>query len=47
MTLANETVTLPDDDQQIGLFYASADTSDADALAVLAQSLGEHGAPGC
>ncbi|MEU6641723.1 helix-turn-helix transcriptional regulator [Saccharomonospora sp. NPDC046836] len=39
LTLANETVTLPDDDQQIGLFYARPGTSDADALTLLAQSL--------
>lgn len=39
LTLANETVTLPDDDQQIGLFYARPGTPDADALALLAQSL--------
>ncbi len=37
MTLANETVTLPDDDQQLGLFYAQAGTADADALALLGQ----------
>jgi transcriptional regulator with XRE-family HTH domain len=35
MRLANETLTLPDDDQQIGLFYARAGSSDADALALL------------
>lgn len=40
VTLANETVTLPDDDQQIGLFYARPGTPDADALTLLAQSLG-------
>lgn len=45
MTLANETVTLPDDDQQIGLFFARQGTSDADALALLAQSLDRHLAP--
>jgi hypothetical protein len=39
VTLANETLTLPDDDQQLGLFYARAGTSDADALTLLAQSL--------
>jgi len=39
LTLANETVTLPDDDQQIGLFYARLSTPDADALTLLAQSL--------
>jgi transcriptional regulator with XRE-family HTH domain len=45
VTLANETVTLPDDDQQIGLFYARAGTSDADALTLLAQSLERRIAP--
>ncbi|GII78113.1 transcriptional regulator [Sphaerisporangium rufum] len=45
MTLANETVTLSDDDQQIGLFYARPGTSDADALALLAQSLERGLAP--
>ncbi|MFD5826894.1 helix-turn-helix transcriptional regulator [Lentzea sp. NPDC060358] len=39
LTLANETVTLPDDDQQLGLFYARPGTPDADALTLLAQSL--------
>ncbi|MWK37071.1 helix-turn-helix domain-containing protein [Actinomadura sp. J1-007] len=39
LTLANETVTLPDDDQQMGLFYARPGTPDADALALLVQSL--------
>ncbi|MGW4398292.1 helix-turn-helix transcriptional regulator [Amycolatopsis nivea] len=38
LTLANETVTLPDDDQQLGLFYALPGTADADALALLARS---------
>ncbi|WP_460398402.1 helix-turn-helix domain-containing protein [Actinophytocola sediminis] len=38
LSLANETVTLPDDDQQLGLFHARAGTPDADALALLAQS---------
>ncbi|MFD8492946.1 helix-turn-helix transcriptional regulator [Amycolatopsis sp. NPDC059657] len=37
VTLANETVTLPDDDQRIGLFYARPGTADADALTLLAQ----------
>ncbi|GLW11581.1 hypothetical protein Misp01_67090 [Microtetraspora sp. NBRC 13810] len=46
VTLANETVTLPDDDQQIGLFYAGPGSSDTDALAVLAQSLERRLAPG-
>ncbi|WP_406632245.1 helix-turn-helix transcriptional regulator [Amycolatopsis sp. WGS_07] len=41
LTLANETVTLPDDDQQLGLFYALPGTSDADALALLAQTARE------
>jgi transcriptional regulator with XRE-family HTH domain len=45
LTLANETVTLPDDDQQIGLFYARPGTPDADALALLAQSLDRRLAP--
>jgi hypothetical protein len=35
VTLANETVTLPDDDQQIWLFYARLGTSDADALTLM------------
>ncbi|AYF79343.1 XRE family transcriptional regulator [Nocardia yunnanensis] len=39
VALANETVSLPDDDQQIGLFYARPGTPDADALALLAQSI--------
>jgi len=39
LRLANETVTLPDDDQQLGLFYARPDSPDADALALLTQSL--------
>ncbi|MFE9662065.1 helix-turn-helix domain-containing protein [Streptomyces sp. NPDC005955] len=39
VTLSNETVTLPDDDQQLGLFYARPDTPDADALVLLAQSI--------
>ncbi len=39
VTLANETVALPDDDQQMGLFYARPGTADADALTLLAQSL--------
>ncbi|QVQ52812.1 helix-turn-helix domain-containing protein [Spiractinospora alimapuensis] len=39
VTLANETVSLSDDDQQIGLFYARPGTSDADALTLLGQSL--------
>lgn len=39
VTLANEAVTLPDDDQQIGLYYARPGTPDADALTLLAQSL--------
>ncbi|MDT8912251.1 helix-turn-helix transcriptional regulator [Amycolatopsis sp. PS_44_ISF1] len=39
VTLANETVTLPDDDQQIGLFYARLGTPDADALTLLSQGL--------
>lgn len=34
LTLANETLTLPDDGQQLGLFYAR-DRKDADALALL------------
>lgn len=38
VTLANETVTLPDDDQQLGLFYALPGTPDADALHLLARS---------
>ncbi|HUQ59087.1 helix-turn-helix transcriptional regulator [Lentzea sp.] len=37
VTLANETVTLPDEDQQLGLFYARVGTADADALALLGQ----------
>lgn len=45
VTLANETVTLPDDDQQIGLFYARPGTPDADALILLAQSLERRPAP--
>ncbi|GLK99266.1 transcriptional regulator [Dactylosporangium matsuzakiense] len=45
VTLANETVALPDDDQQMGLFYARAGTSDADALTLLAQSLERRVAP--
>ncbi|MFJ4767522.1 helix-turn-helix transcriptional regulator [Streptomyces uncialis] len=45
VTLANETVTLPDDDQQIGLFYARPGTPDADALTLLTQSLGRWPAP--
>lgn len=39
VNLANETVTLTDDDQQIGLFYARPGTSDADALTLLTRSL--------
>ncbi|MEV6865879.1 helix-turn-helix transcriptional regulator [Streptosporangium subroseum] len=46
VTLANETVTLPDDDQQIGLFYARLGTPDADALTLLAQTLDRGLAPG-
>ncbi|WP_371786339.1 helix-turn-helix transcriptional regulator [Streptosporangium subroseum] len=46
VTLANETVTLPDDDQQIGLFYARPGTPDADALTLLAQTLDRRLAPG-
>ncbi len=42
VALANETVTLTDDDQQIGLFYARPGTSDADALILLAQSLQQN-----
>jgi transcriptional regulator with XRE-family HTH domain len=45
MTLANETLTLPDDDQQLGLFYAPSGTPAADALALLAQSLERSVAP--
>ncbi|MEW9552453.1 helix-turn-helix domain-containing protein [Nonomuraea sp. NPDC050783] len=45
VTLANETVTLPDDDQQIGLFYARPGTPDADALTLLAQTLERGPAP--
>ncbi|MFE3022295.1 helix-turn-helix transcriptional regulator [Streptomyces sp. NPDC059256] len=45
VTLANETVTLPDDDQQIGLFYARPGTPDADALTLLTQSLDPWPAP--
>ncbi|GAA3733937.1 helix-turn-helix transcriptional regulator [Plantactinospora mayteni] len=45
VTLANETVTLPDDDQQIGLFYAPLGTPDADALTLLAHSLEERLTP--
>ncbi|WP_329025171.1 helix-turn-helix transcriptional regulator [Streptomyces sp. NBC_00690] len=45
VTLANETVTLPDDDQQIGLFHARPGTPDADALTLLAQSLDRRAAP--
>ncbi|WP_237047758.1 hypothetical protein [Lentzea guizhouensis] len=37
VTLANETVSLPDDDQQLGLFYARPGTADADALTLLAR----------
>ncbi|WP_280402534.1 hypothetical protein [Nocardia carnea] len=39
VTLANETVTLTDDDQQLGLFYPRPGTSDADALTLLTQGL--------
>ncbi|HEY6737324.1 MAG TPA: helix-turn-helix transcriptional regulator [Actinopolymorphaceae bacterium] len=39
LTLVNETVTLPDDDQHIGFFTARPGTPDADALALVAQSL--------
>ncbi|GAA0327216.1 helix-turn-helix transcriptional regulator [Actinoallomurus spadix] len=46
VTLVNETVTLPDDDQQIGLFYARPGTTDADALILLAQSFERRLAPG-
>ncbi|MEU7756068.1 hypothetical protein [Micromonospora sp. NPDC049171] len=46
VTLANETVSLPDGDQQIGLFYARPGASDADALTLLAESLERHIAPG-
>ncbi|MEU1545814.1 helix-turn-helix transcriptional regulator [Nocardia sp. NPDC005745] len=45
VTLANETVTLTADDQQIGLFYARPGTSDADALTLLTQSLEPSLAP--
>ncbi|MFI6523863.1 helix-turn-helix transcriptional regulator [Streptomyces uncialis] len=45
VTLANETLTLPDDDQQIGLFHARPGTPDADALTLLAQSLDREPAP--
>ncbi|GAA3839000.1 helix-turn-helix transcriptional regulator [Saccharothrix violaceirubra] len=38
LTLANETVTLPDDDQHLGLFHARPGTPDADALTLLARS---------
>ncbi|MYW93603.1 helix-turn-helix domain-containing protein [Amycolatopsis rubida] len=41
LTLANETVTLPEDDQQLGLFYALPGTPDADALALLTRSFAE------
>ncbi|MEU3274000.1 helix-turn-helix transcriptional regulator [Saccharomonospora sp. NPDC006951] len=37
LTLANETLTLPDDDQQLGLFYARHGSADADGLALLAR----------
>ena len=40
MTLANETLTLPDDDQQLGLFYARPGSPDADALTLLARTQG-------
>lgn len=45
VTLANETVTLPDDDQQMGLFYAPPGTPDADALTLLARTLDRHLTP--
>lgn len=45
LTLANETVTLPDDDQQLGLFHARAGSPDADALTLLAQSLQQRPLP--
>ncbi|MEV6140123.1 helix-turn-helix transcriptional regulator [Nocardia sp. NPDC051990] len=45
VTLANETVTLTDDDQQIGLFYTHPGTSDADALTLLTKSLEPSLAP--
>ena len=41
LTLANETVELPDDDQQLGLFYPLPGSSAADALALLAQAAEE------
>ncbi|SES45695.1 helix-turn-helix transcriptional regulator [Actinokineospora terrae] len=39
LTLANETLTLPDDDQRIGLFHAHPGTPDADALTRMARTL--------
>ena len=42
--LTNETLTLPDDDQQLGLFHARRGTPDHEALTLLA-SLAGRGAP--
>ena len=39
LTVGNETVTLPDDNQQIGLFHARPGTPDADALTLLESTL--------
>ncbi|GAB3889680.1 helix-turn-helix transcriptional regulator [Kibdelosporangium lantanae] len=39
LTVSNETVTLPDDNQTIGLFYARPGTPDADALTLLERTL--------
>ncbi|ASR33805.1 hypothetical protein BAY61_01055 [Prauserella marina] len=39
LTLANETLALPDDDQQLGLFYARQDSAAADGLVLLARSI--------
>jgi transcriptional regulator with XRE-family HTH domain len=45
LTVANETVTLPDEDQQIGLFYPRPGTPDADSLALLARGIDESPMP--
>ncbi|RJO78490.1 XRE family transcriptional regulator [Nocardia panacis] len=42
LTLANETLVLPDDDQQLGLFHAEPDSPAADALALLAHQVSDR-----
>ena len=42
VTLTNETLTLPDDDQQLGLFHARRGTPDHEALCLLASLAAER-----